>query len=381
MDTLEKYALRVLEARGLNPVKSSIMSKVNAIFWTIVDGTFVITILMELVSNTSDIFTFVDNFSAITVASQVVTKEIGLLTHQQEFRTVITCLKEFWPKDKFGKQVKAKLDNIESFSKRFLQIYICSVACAVSLYMLKPILEGNKILPIMWVTFCSLEESLYCYIFNYILQVVWAACGLHMLVGFDCLFILLLLCGYCELEQIKHALISLDPDETTDEDDAPLLDLIASLIEQHNRVLNLLKRIQDLLGSLLLLQFVATLLSLCASLFVLTSVDFPPSLPVVSKSLPYIFSVFTQNLIYCVAGQVISDQTLSVADAAYASKWWIKAQPQLRRMILLMILRSQRPEEMTAGGVFALNLETFVAIMKTTGSALAFMNTVYGEEE
>ncbi|KAK9737133.1 7tm Odorant receptor [Popillia japonica] len=353
----------------------------NAIFWIIVDSSFTVAILMELFSNNSDIFTAVDNFSAVTSATQMIAKEIGLFTHLQEFRKVINCTQEFWPKDKFGKQIKDKLENIESIGKKFLQIYFMSVTAAGSLYMLKPILELNQSLPIRWVTFCSLEESLCCYIFNYVVQVVWAFFGLSLLVGFDALFILLLMSGYCELEQIKHVLISMDPDETTDEDNVQLLDLISSVIEQHNRIFNLLEGMQDLLGSLLLWQFVATLLSLCASLFVLTSTSFPPSVPILTKTLPYIISVLIQILIFCVAGQVITDQSLSVADAAYASKWWVKFQPKLRKTILLIILRSQRPVEMTAGGVFALNFETFVAIMKATSSTLAFLTTLCDEEE
>ncbi|KAK9737164.1 7tm Odorant receptor [Popillia japonica] len=360
MESLEKYALRSLEVK--------------------VDSCFLGAILMKLFSDNMDMFTTIDNFSAVTVASQVLTKETGLFIHLQEFRTVINCTKEFWPKDKFGKQINDKLENIESIGKRYLQIYILSVIAAVSLYMLKPILEGNQTLPFGWVTFCSLEENLSCYILNYVLEVAWTLFGLYVLVGFDSLFILLLICGYCELEQIKHVLISMDPDETTDEDDVQLLVLISSVIEQHNRVLNLFEGIQDLLGNLLLWQFVATLLSLCASLFVLTSTDFPPSVPILTRTLPYILCVFIQNFIYCAAGQVITDQSLSVADAAYASKWWVKSQPKLRKMILLIILSSQRPVEMTAGGFFVLNFETFVAIMKATGSALAFLNTVCEEE-
>ncbi|KAK9737134.1 7tm Odorant receptor [Popillia japonica] len=318
MELLEKYALRILEVKGLNPVKSSIMSKLNAIFWITMDSSLTVAILMELFSNNLDIFTAVDNFPAVTTGTKILAKEIGLFTHLQEFRTVINCTKEFWPKDKFGKQIKDKLENIESIGKKFLQIFILSVIAAGSLYMLKPILEGNHSLPIRWVTFCSLEESLSCYIFNYIVQVVWVFFGLSVLVGFDSVFILLLMCGYCELEQIKHVLISMDPDETTDEDGVQLLDLISSVIEQHNRVFKILRYF---------------------------------------------------------------NKSLSVADAAYASKWWIKSQPKLRKMILLIILRSQRPVEMTAGGVLVLNFETFVAIMKATGSALTFLNTLCDEEE
>lgn len=71
MESLEKYALRSLEVKGLNPVKASNMSKLKAIFWVIVDSCFLGAILMKLFSDNMDMFTTIDNFSAVTVASQV----------------------------------------------------------------------------------------------------------------------------------------------------------------------------------------------------------------------------------------------------------------------------------------------------------------------
>lgn len=43
----------------------------------------------------------------------------------------------------------------------------------------------------------------------------------------------------------------------------------------------------------------------------------------------------------------------------YDTNWWIKTQPELRRAYVLIILRANKLEELTAGGMFSLNLNSF----------------------
>lgn len=45
--------------------------------------------------------------------------------------------------------------------------------------------------------------------------------------------------------------------------------------------------------------------------------------------------------------------------SVYSTNWWIKTQPELRKVYVLIILRANKLEELTAGGMLSLNLDGF----------------------
>lgn len=52
----------------------------------------------------------------------------------------------------------------------------------------------------------------------------------------------------------------------------------------------------------------------------------------------------------------------SIGDAAFNAHWWIKYQPNLTKALCMIIQRSQRQLNVTMGGLWILNLETYTSV-------------------
>ncbi|XP_029724633.1 odorant receptor 2a-like isoform X2 [Aedes albopictus] len=67
---------------------------------------------------------------------------------------------------------------------------------------------------------------------------------------------------------------------------------------------------------------------------------------------------------FCLLGTVLYVKNEEITEAIYEAKWHLLEKPQ-QRCIALMLHKSQNFVEMTVGGLAPLNMETFVAIMKS----------------
>ncbi|KAI4463725.1 odorant receptor [Holotrichia oblita] len=178
-------------------------------------------------------------------------------------------------------------------------------------------------LPMTMIIVCNFEDNS-CFVFYYVLQICGLFTQLITLVGFDGLFFTLLFCGYIELEQIKNALVNLDRNGKAGISDEKLLQQTIEIVEHHNFVL-----------------------------------DFPPSTSNLIRGGPYALSALCQILIYSAVGEKIVEQTEDIAQVAYEVDWYTCYRPKLRKMLSLIMHRSQKASQITAGGVWYLNMNTF----------------------
>ncbi|KAF2886320.1 hypothetical protein ILUMI_19853 [Ignelater luminosus] len=89
---------------------------------------------------------------------------------------------------------------------------------------------------------------------------------------------------------------------------------------------------------------------------------FPPTLEnIVRYGLLTSFFVI-QLFFYCIAGNYLVQESEDVSSTVYNTNWWIKTQPELRRAYVLIIQRSNKIEELTAGGMLPLNFDSFRAV-------------------
>nr|AVH87260.1 odorant receptor 19 [Holotrichia parallela] len=376
---LEEESLKILGNKGLNPIISTFASKIKAVVFILLDNMLGISIIMGLIYNTLDTYIIIDSCNAAAVLYQVVSKQIVLLIYRKEFSDVIYCVKKFWSSNKFGKKSSTKIHNIQYIVKKLLHIFKLTVLITTILYLLKPLMEGERVLPFTWMNFCNIERGTMCYVSSYILQICGVIDILYGMVGFDSLFFILLSYGYCELEQVKYAFLDLNVNLSVNGDEIEVLQKIGILVRQHDRVLIFLRKVNKLFTNLLLCQFLTSVTCLCTGLFLLTAKGFPPSLTLILRYVPYIFTALSQICIYCTAGQIIGDQSESVANAAFETYWWTKRQPLFRRSIILIIERAQRRTQISAGGVFKLDMTTFVSILRGSVSALTLMQTFYND--
>ncbi|KAF2893133.1 hypothetical protein ILUMI_13039, partial [Ignelater luminosus] len=63
---------------------------------------------------------------------------------------------------------------------------------------------------------------------------------------------------------------------------------------------------------------------------------------------------------YCIPANYVTDEALSVSYAIYSSKWYSHHFPSLNVPLLLMMQNAQHGITIRAGGLVAINTETFV---------------------
>ncbi|KAL0133985.1 hypothetical protein PUN28_001119 [Cardiocondyla obscurior] len=80
--------------------------------------------------------------------------------------------------------------------------------------------------------------------------------------------------------------------------------------------------------------------------------------------------------VFCYAGEFLSSKSKSISDVVYESLWYDMV-PSDRRILLFIMVRSQKRLTITAGKVFDLTLEGFMSVMKASASYMSVLHAMY----
>nr|ADK48189.1 odorant receptor 10a [Drosophila melanogaster]ADK48240.1 odorant receptor 10a [Drosophila melanogaster] len=87
----------------------------------------------------------------------------------------------------------------------------------------------------------------------------------------------------------------------------------------------------------------------------------------------YTVAALSQLLVYCYGGTLVAESSTGLCRAVFSCPWQL-FKPKQRRLVQLLILRSQRPVSM-AVPFFSPSLATFAAILQTSGSIIALVKS------
>ncbi|XP_071634285.1 odorant receptor 46a-like isoform X2 [Temnothorax longispinosus] len=141
---------------------------------------------------------------------------------------------------------------------------------------------------------------------------------------------------------------------------------IAECVRHHLLVGILVKKIRALFIWTIMIFFFFSLLIVCTSIFILSkkkllSFDF------LSMFL-YLNGMLLQLFYYCWYGNELELKSKGIVTAVYSSDWTMVT-PQERRLLMFIMISSQRGIMLSYHGVFALSLNTFTWICRTSYSA------------
>ncbi|XP_077261627.1 odorant receptor 4-like [Temnothorax americanus] len=148
---------------------------------------------------------------------------------------------------------------------------------------------------------------------------------------------------------------------------------MAKIIRKHQSIINLSEKIENLYSYIALLQFTSNTLMICSLGFlIVTAIGSPDASEKIVRSLLFYAVTNLEAFIFCFAGEYLSNKSKAIGNAAYNSAWYdMKAKDS--RVLLFIILRSQRQLQLTAGKMAVLSLEYFTTIMKASGSYLSVL--------
>lgn len=159
-----------------------------------------------------------------------------LLVRRDDFRDVINYVDYFWSVNNFGKCSANRIIKIQKTQAKFVKLYLWSIVLSGLTYVVQPAFSDERDLP-LFINICSVETSLACYLVSYAFQSGCIATLLCHVMMLDSLFLNLLLCGYCELEQIKYAFPEVKTKYNVNEQESEVLQQLIVVVKHHINVL------------------------------------------------------------------------------------------------------------------------------------------------
>ncbi|XP_024891693.1 odorant receptor 4-like isoform X2 [Temnothorax curvispinosus] len=149
--------------------------------------------------------------------------------------------------------------------------------------------------------------------------------------------------------------------------------VITKIVRKHQKIINLSENIENLYSYIALVQFLSNTVMICSIGFlVVTAIGSPNASVKIVRSLLFYAVTNLEAFIFCFSGEYLSNKSKAIGNAAYNSAWYdMKAKD--RRVLLFIILRSQRQLQFTAGKMAVLSLEYFTTIIKASGSYLSVL--------
>ncbi|XP_011065038.1 PREDICTED: odorant receptor 67c-like [Acromyrmex echinatior] len=153
--------------------------------------------------------------------------------------------------------------------------------------------------------------------------------------------------------------------------------IVKSLIDKHHKIIAFSESIESLFTHIALMQFFSnTLIICCIGFLIVTSLGTDEGVRMLVKTLFFYIAITLEAFIFCFAGEYLSNKSKTIGDAVYGSVWY-NLKPQDSRILLFMIMRSQRRLTITAGKFMDLSLEGFANSLKASASYISILYAMY----
>ncbi|XP_011156294.1 odorant receptor 4 [Solenopsis invicta] len=188
---------------------------------------------------------------------------------------------------------------------------------------------------------------------------------------FNALFLTLTLHVGSQINILLHWLTEVGPTDETKR--GSFVTVMTKIIQKHQKIINLSENIENLYSYIALLQFTSNTVMICSLGFlIVTAIGSPDATEQIIRSLLFYAVTNLEAFIFCFSGEYLSNKSKAVGNAAYNSSWY-NMRAKDSRLLLFIILRSQRQLKLTAGKMTVLSLECFTNIIKASGSYLSVL--------
>ncbi|XP_065367596.1 odorant receptor 10a [Calliphora vicina] len=141
------------------------------------------------------------------------------------------------------------------------------------------------------------------------------------------------------------------------------------IIRRHNEIIDLTYFFRKRYSVITLAHFVSAALVIGASIFdLMTYTGFGRLIYVA-----YTVAALCQLMVYCYGGSMVAENSDHISNVIFGCNWFV-CSPKVRRMVLLIMIRSQRTLTMSVP-FFSPSLETFASILQTSGSIIALASS------
>ena len=283
-------------------------------------------------------------------------KGIVLMLRYDEIRIIVKELKKLFESRKNCEEGFKNKKHLDGYL-RIVKFYACNstfMMLAIAGCWFPYIINGSVIYSAnLSFPFDIYRQEIFPFIQIYIQWVVFI--GNSFINSSDLLLYSLVSVISMEFEFLKHSAKCLKYQSRKE-----LMEKISNLVERHNMLLELSDKLQQVFESTFLYSIVISSLIMCVVLF--------QFLFYANDSITYIFdigyltSIASQIFLLCYFGQKLIDSSAGFAEGIYESNWIQLDDNALKKQIIIILLRAQRPKKLTAMGYADISLKTFASV-------------------
>ncbi|XP_053693056.1 odorant receptor Or2-like [Sabethes cyaneus] len=205
----------------------------------------------------------------------------------------------------------------------------------------------------------------------YVIQVLLLFPGSCMYIPFPSFFSSITLFGLIQIKTLQYQLTTLG--DTSKGKDARNLNLIVNnLIEDHLHIINYVQDVNLLFSNICLAEFLMSGILMSALLFFLSICENRAQIVII---MVYILMIITQSFVFYWQANEVREESMGIAKAAYSAPW-IEMDVSVKKKLLLIVLRAQRPLEIKLGNVYPMTLELFQSLMNASYSYFTLLKRV-----
>lgn len=252
-------------------------------------------------------------------------------------------------------QVKKYFDEYHFYMISYATVFVL-ISLPILYAAIPFIVNGTMKMPIQyWFPFNPYNHKIFPFVLLWTFFIAYV--NLMFLLGTDSLLYALLTVVAMEFEILKSDLLEISSIPENERSEK-----IKDLIDHHNKLLDISEKLQNIYSLTFLLALAISSLILCTVLFQLSIISF--DLEAYSFYVPYVFLLGGQTYLLCLFGQKLVNASESVADGVFHCGWENFDDIILKKQLILIILRAQRAQRLSAMHFTDVTLASFTSVNK-----------------
>ncbi|XP_017789847.1 PREDICTED: odorant receptor 94b-like [Habropoda laboriosa] len=329
---------------------------IYGVFSFLLLSSLVLSQILDVAINVESQDDFSDNFSVTAVVFLTWFKLSILLIRRGNFIFLIDTLqnKPFSPVDTEENEIRAKFEKITEWNT--IGYWSLLLISTFFIYVRSLLIDfsNRKLMFRAWIPYDYSPAPIF--ILTFVHQAIAATICCTSSVTVDSLYTGLLINIYCQFEILEHRLRNVK----TEQDDS-----VKQCAQHHDRIYQFSKKVNEEFKLILISQFCISMSVICFNLYRMTQIKMDTKFV---EIILYSFCTITQIFYYCWYGNEVKDKSLQLPYMIFHSDW-TSLNNNVTRALLIMMRRAVRPIEFTSIHVVSVNLESFMAVIKTSYSA------------
>ncbi|XP_055640679.1 odorant receptor Or2-like [Toxorhynchites rutilus septentrionalis] len=204
----------------------------------------------------------------------------------------------------------------------------------------------------------------------FVLQVYLTFPACCMYIPFTSFYCTCTLFGLIRIDALKRSLKRLHEFSHIDR---TLQAKLKECFEYHKGIIKYVSDLNELVTYIFLLEFLSFGLMLCALLFLLSTSNQLAQMMMIGS---YIFMILSQMYALYWHSNEVREQSLDIGDSLYNARW-LDFNKSIKKEMILLIARAQRPLAIKVGNVYPMTLEMFQALLNVSYSYFTLLRRVY----